>query len=69
MTPVLSKVMERIKEPVLNKSGAFGVSQWAFRPKHSCRDLIALDMGQWILDIARGDRVALFLNDISGAFD
>ena len=73
LTPVLSKVMERVVAtifvPFLDKSGAFGRSQWAFRPGHSCRDLVALKFAQWILAMGRGSRVGLFLSDISGAFD
>ena len=73
LTTVLSKTVERIISmvfvPFLDKADVFGKSQWAFRPKHSCRDLVALKFAQWIRDIGRGKRIGLFLSDISGAFD
>lgn len=73
LTTVLSKTVERVLSlvfvPYLDKAGIFGRSQWAFRPGHSCRDLITLKFAQWIRDIGRGRRIGLFLSDISGAFD
>ena len=73
LTSVLSKTLERIVSmvfvPFLDKGGAFGRSQWAFRPAHSCRDLVTLKFAQWIREIGRGKRIGLFLSDVSGAFD
>lgn len=73
LTPVLSKILERIISvvfvPFLDKAGIYGRSQWAFRPRHSCRDLVTLKVAQWIQAVGRGHRVGLYLSDISGAFD
>ena len=73
LTPVLSKVVERaigrLFLPFLERSGAYGANQWAFRPGHSCRDLVTLRVLTWILAAHRGKKTGLFLSDISGAFD
>ena len=43
LTTVISKIVERtiarILTPFLDSSNAYGMDQWAFRPKRSCRDL------------------------------
>ena len=73
LTSVLSKSVERtishVFVPFLDAGEVYGKSQWAFRPKRSCKDLVTLKMAQWILAIGRGKRVGLFLSDIAGAFD
>lgn len=53
----------------LEKSGAFGKRQFAYRKGHSARDLLFLLTAQWVLTLHRGQKVGLFLSDISGAFD
>ena len=55
--------------PFLDKGGAFGRSQWAFRPGCGCRDLVTIKFAKWIRDINSGKRIGLFLSDIKGAFD
>ena len=45
------------------------MDQWAFRPKRSCRDLVALLVLRWIWAFDNGFKVASFLSDVSGAFD
>jgi len=73
LTSVLSKLIERLIGCVLTSflhvSNAYGSSQWAFRPEHSCRDLITLLTLKWILAFHLHFKVGLFLGDISGAFD
>ncbi len=73
LTNNLSKVVERVigtlLTPYLDRSGAFGIDQWAFRPKRSCRDLVTLLVCRWIWALDNGFKVAVYLSDISGAFD
>ena len=73
LTSVISKIAERmiarILTPFLDRTGAYGMDQWAFRPKRSCRDLVALLVLRWIWALDNGFKIAIYLSDISGAFD
>ena len=73
LTTVLSKTVERILGiqlvSFLCRSNAYGSSQWAYRPGHSCRDLAALLVAKWILAIHAAMEIGIFLSDTSGAFD
>ena len=73
LTTVLSKTVGRILGMQLVsffcRSNAYGSSQWAYCPGHSCRDLVALLVARWILAIHAAMKVGIFLSDISGAFD
>ena len=73
LTCILSKVVERILGYSLNKyfdaSNAYGNNQWAFRPKRSHTDLVALLINSWLLALEDGHKVGIYLSDISGAFD
>ena len=62
-------MVARILTPFVYKSGAYGTDQWAFRPRRSCRDLVALLVLRWIWALDQGFKVASYLSDISGAFD
>jgi hypothetical protein len=52
LTPVLSKVIERVigslVVPFLERTGAFGENQWAYQKKRSCKDLLALLTARWL---------------------
>ena len=73
LTSVLSKTIERVVSKIigeyLEKSGAMGDTQWAFRAGHSCRDLIALVTSTWLLHLHAGEKVGVYISDISAAFD
>ena len=73
LTNILSKVVERcvslVLSPVLERVGAFGFDQWAFRKRHSCRDLVTLLVCKWLWAMEQGFKIAIYLSDISGAFD
>ena len=73
LTAIIANVVERcvgmVFFPFLDKGGAFGRSQWAFRPGCGCRDLVTIKFAKWIRDINSGKRIGLFLSDIKGAFD
>ena len=72
LTNVLSKIVERaiatFLTPFFDKFG-YGIDQWAFRRGRSCRDLVALLISRWIWALDNGFKIALYLSDISGAFD
>ena len=72
-TNVISKIAERTicitLTPFLERADAFGKDQWAFRKKHSCRDLVALLVSRWLWALDCGFKVGIYLGDISGAFD
>ena len=53
----------------LDRAGTYGADQWAFCPKRSFRDLVALLVLRWIWAFVNGFEVAFYLSDISGAFD
>ena len=73
LTAVLSKLVERcvasVLVPFLEKTNAYGESQWAFQRGRSCADLVALLVLKWVLAWEEGYKVAVFFSDISGAFD
>ena len=73
LTNVISKIVERTigvtLTPFLERVNAFGSDQWAFRKKHSCRDLVALLVSRWLWALDCGFKVGVYLSDISGAFD
>ena len=73
LTDVLSKVVERViarhLTPFFDRIDAYGVDQWAFRKKRSCRDLVALLVCRWLWALDNGFKVGIYLSDISGAFD
>ena len=72
LVPVLAKVVERVLGmplmPFLERT-TFGTNQWAYRKRHSAKDLAFLCISRWILQICTGHKVGVYLSDISGAFD
>jgi hypothetical protein len=73
LTDILSKLVERCVAhtltPCFDRIGAYGVNQWAFRKRHSCRDLVTLLVCKWLWALDEGFEVGIYLSDISGAFD
>ena len=73
LTPVISKVVERIFAiPLGNfcaETCAFGRTQWAFQKRLGCRDLICVLVARWLLAFQERRKVGVYLSDISGAFD
>ena len=53
----------------LDATNAYGDSQWAFRPKRSCRTLLTVLMLMWLMALSKGMKVGIFFSDIQGAFD
>ena len=73
LTPQLSKVIERLIglhiQPYLESSFAYGPNQFAYSRERGAKDILALNILEWISAINRGYRVALYCSDVSGAFD
>ena len=73
MTSILSKSTERVigcvLKPFFEARGAYGDSQWAYRERRSCMDLLALTVCEWILLLEAGNKVGVYTSDISAAFD
>jgi len=73
LTNIISKIVERcvahVLTPFFDRIGAFGPDQWAFRKRHSCRDLVTLLVCKWLWAMDQGFKIGLYLSDISGAFD
>jgi hypothetical protein len=73
LTAQLSKVVERIIGalfiPRLERIGAFGPHQFAYRQQHGARDALLFLVLSWLLSFSRSFRVALYCSDVSGAFD
>ena len=44
-------------------------SQWAFCPQHNCCELISLLVCTWLLALNSGQKIGVYLSDISAAFD
>jgi hypothetical protein len=55
--------------PFLHHTNGYGPNQWAFRPAHSCRDLVTLRVATWLMAAHLHKKSAVFLSDIAGAFD
>ena len=73
LTPVISKVVERILAtplaPFLAETCAYGRTQWAFQKKLGCKDLICVLVCRWLLAFQEHKKIGIYLSDISGAFD
>ena len=73
LTTLLSKVAERIinslMTPFFQQTGAFGTPQFAFQKGLSANDLVAYLICYWILCLNNREKIGIYLNDISGAFD
>ena len=73
LTSQLSKAAERILgnhfQRFLEQSQAYGPRQFAYTKARGHRDALALSVFTWLLALERGDLVALFCSDVSGAFD
>ena len=69
---ILSKVIERVVgNPLITflQAKGFGDAQWAFRKQASARDLVTASVARWVLKICQGNKIGIYIGDISGAFD
>ena len=72
LTCIVSKVVERvIGNPLIAylQQFGYGTNQWAYRKQCSSRDLALMCLTSCVLAICQGKKMAVYLGDISGAFD
>ena len=73
LTSQLSKAMERLLgerwTPEAASDRSAGENQFAYRKKRGSRDLLAHASMQWIMALRMKQKVAVYLSDVSGAFD
>ena len=73
LTAQISKVVERVVKqlfvPYLDRTGAFGPNQFAYRQHRGARDALALLVMKWIIAFNSGNNIILYASDVSGAFD
>jgi hypothetical protein len=73
LTAQLSKVVERAMLPLfanhLKNVSVFGDNQFAYQSGRGARDALALLTLSWVLEISKGNKVAVYCSDVSGAFD
>jgi len=73
LTSQLSKAMERLLWerwiPAAASDRSAGENQFAYRKKRGSRDLLAHASMQWIMALRMKQKVAVYLSDVSGAFD
>ncbi len=55
--------------PKLQSSGIYGEKQFAYSTGRGHQDALALSVLSWLLSLERGNMVALYCSDVSGAFD
>lgn len=72
LTTQISKSVERFLKPHFaptSESGAFGVSQFAYRNDHEARDAVLFYVLSWIASMNDGCKVCIYCSDVAGAFD
>ena len=73
LTPQLSKVVERLIAslfvPRLERIGAFGMHQFAYRQKRGARDALLHLVLSSLHAFSMGHRIVIYCSDVSGAFD
>lgn len=73
LTPQLSKVVERsvgsLFIPCLEASQAFGPHQYAYSKGKGYKDVLTINVCNWILLMEQGFLVGVYCSDVSGAFD
>ena len=73
LTAQLAKVIERLLQPVfvpiLMSEGSIGKNQFAYCRGRGARDAIAFLVLSWLTAFREKPRVALYMSDVSAAFD
>ena len=68
LTAQISKVVERVVKqlfvPYLDRTGAFGPNQFAYRQHRGARDALALLVMRWIFAFNSGDSIILCASDV-----
>ena len=61
--------MGRLYLPYLERIGAAGPCQFAYRKKRGLRDALAYLLLSWLLILSKCEQVALYCSNVSSAFD
>ena len=69
MSKVVERVLKKLLEPFLEKVGAFGQNQFAYRAGRGSRDALAFLVLKWITVLNARGKVAVYCSDVKGAFD
>ena len=69
LTAQLSKVAERLIEPHISRTFAFGPNQFACTKCRGARDALACLTMSWLVALNGRKKVAVCCSDVSGAFD
>ena len=73
LTPQLSKVVERaigsLFVPWMEQTEAFGPHQYAYTKGKGYKDVLMVNVCNWILLLEQGFLVGVYCSDVSGAFD
>ena len=73
LTNIIATIVERAIASIVisfvDRVCAFGIDQWAFCKARLYRDLTALFVCRWNWAMGNGFEVAIYLSNISGAFD
>ena len=69
MAKIVERAIASVLVPYFDRVGSFGRDQWAFRKRHSCRDLVALLICMWVLALDTKCKIGIYLSDISMVFD
>ena len=56
-------------EPHVERVGAMGENQFAYRKNMGSRDLILMLMLEWMTILDRRGKIGVFCSDVAGAFD
>ena len=55
--------------PYLERIGAAGPCQFAYRKNRGLQDALAFLLMSWISSLSKGNLIGLYCSDVSGAFD
>ena len=73
LTCQISKVVERVLGQTFLRWAVddtlFGPNQYAYTTARSHKDALAVNTCSWLLSLEKGQLVALYCSDVSGAFD
>ena len=56
-------------QPYLERTGAYGTNQFAYRKGRGSRDLLLMLMLEWLLVLNARGKIAVLCSDVAGAFD
>ena len=69
MSKVVERLVKGMMEPYLERTGAYGINQFAYRKERGARDLILSVILEWLQILNRRGKIAVHCSDVAGAFD